>query len=93
VWPDLKVVPFVVRFVINVLCVVLLYPIFDNAPLVVVRDAVAASPEAVELARSIDTGTRGFIRGFGFYWALNILWLGLICAWHIHYSLDHRRAR
>jgi hypothetical protein len=89
--PDLNWVPWVVRFVINVVCVALLYPIFDSAPLVVVRDAVAANPEIVELARGIDKATRGFIRGFGFYWALNALWLALICAWHILYSLDHRR--
>jgi hypothetical protein len=91
--PDLNWVPWVVRLVINILGVALLYPILDSAPLVVVRDAVAASAETIELARSLDKATRGFIRGFGFYWALNTLWLALICTWHILYLLDHRRRR
>ena len=90
--PDLTWVPWAVRLVINLLCVALLYPILDSAPLVVVRDAVAASAETVELARSIDQSTRGFIRGFGFYWALNALWIAFLCAWHIRYRIDHRRS-
>jgi hypothetical protein len=91
--PELNWVPWFVRLGINVLCVSLLYPILDSAPLIVVRDVVAASAETVALARRIDTATRGFIRGFGFYWVLNALWLALLCAWHIRYSLDHRRRR
>jgi hypothetical protein len=91
--PSLTWVPLVVRLVINVLCLALLYPILDSEPLVVIRDAAAASAETGAIALRIDEATRGFIRGFGFYWAVNTLWLALLCAWHIGYSLDHRRRR
>jgi len=90
--PDLNWVPSVVRLVSNVLCVALLYPILESPPLVFVRDALAASAEPVELARTIDNATRGFIRGFGFYWALNTLWIAFLCAQHIRYRLGHRRS-
>lgn len=89
--PDLNWLPCAVRLVINALCVAMLYPILDSAPFVVVPDAVAASAETVELARNIDGFTRGLIRGFGFYWVLNTLWIALICAGHIVYRVHHRR--
>jgi len=89
--PDLDWLPWAVRLVINVLCVALLYPILDSAPFVVVPDGVAASADTVELARTIDSSTRGWIRGFGFYWVLNTLWIALICAGHIVYRVHHRR--
>ena len=89
--PDLNGWPWAVRLVINALCVALLYPILNSAPFVVVPDAVAASAETVELARNIDNATRGFIRGFGFYWVLNTLWIALVCAGHIVYRIQQRR--
>lgn len=89
--PDFTSVPWVARLIINVLCVALLYPILASGPFVVVRDAVGASADAVELARSIDNSTRGFLRGFGGYWALNALWIAFICAWHVRHAVGHRR--
>ena len=91
--PDLTSVPWVVRLVINIVCVALLFTIFEGGPLVVVRDVVAASAETVELARRIDIATRGLIRGFGFYWAFNMLWIAFVCAWHVVYAIDDRRRR
>jgi hypothetical protein len=93
--PDLNWLPWAVRLVINVLCVAMLYPILDSAPFVVVPDAgaaSAASAETVELARKIDSVTRGLIRGFGIYWVLNTLWIALVCAGHVVYRVQHRRA-
>ncbi len=89
--PDVNWLPWAVRLVINVLCVAMLYPILHSAAFVVVPDAVAASAETVELARNIDNATRGFIRGFGFYWALNTLWIALVCAGHVVYRIQQRR--
>jgi hypothetical protein len=89
--PDLNWLPWAVRLVINILCVALLYPILDSGPFVVVSNAIAASAETVELARNIDNATRGFIRGFGFYWVLNTLWIGLVCSGHIVYRVQQRR--
>jgi hypothetical protein len=81
--PELTWVPWVVRLATNVACVALLYPILDSGQLVVVGDPVAAGTEAMELAQRISDGTRGWIRGFGFYWALNTLWIGFVCANHV----------
>jgi hypothetical protein len=89
--PDLNWVPWVVRFGINVLCVALLYPILNSTPLVIVPDGVAVSAESVELARSIDNSIRGFLRGFGFYWALNTIWIAFLGVWQIRYSIQQRR--
>jgi hypothetical protein len=89
--PDLNWLPWAVRLVINVLCVALLYPILDSAPFVVVADAAAASAETLELAQRMDTFTRGVIRGTGFYWVLNTLWLGFVLAGHILYRVGGRR--
>jgi hypothetical protein len=91
--PDFNLAPWVVRLVINVLCVALLYPIFNSGPLVVVPNPAAASAESVELAQNIERSTRGLIRGFGFYWALNTLWIAFVCAGHIVYRVNHRRQR
>ncbi len=89
--PDLNWVPWAVRLVINALCVAMLYPILHSAAFVVAPDAVATSAETVELAQNIDNATRGFIRGFGFYWVLNTLWIGLVCAGHLVYRVQQRR--
>ena len=91
--PDLNWLPWAVRLVINVLCVATLYPILHSAAFVVVPDAVAAAAETVELARNIDNATRGLIRGFGFYWAVNTLWIALVCAGHVVYRVQQRRQR
>ena len=91
--PDLNWLPWIVRLVINALCVAMLYPILNSAAFVVVPDAVAVSAETVELARNIDNATRGFIRGFGFYWVLNTLWIALVCAGHLVYRVQQRRQR
>jgi hypothetical protein len=89
--PDLNWLPWAVRLVINILCVAMLYPILHSAAFVVVPDAVTATAETVELASNIDNATRGFIRGFGFYWVLNALWIGLVCAGHLVYRIQQRR--
>ncbi|HET9220759.1 MAG TPA: hypothetical protein VFR18_27515 [Terriglobia bacterium] len=88
--PDINWFPSAVRLVINLLCVGMLYRILSN-PFVVVPDAAAASAETVELARRINTTTGGLIRGFGFYWVLNALWLSLVCAGHIAYRVGRWR--
>jgi HAAS len=89
--PDLNWLPWVVRLVINALCVAMLYPILDSAPFVVAPDAAAASAETVELAQHINEATAGFLRGFGFYWAFNTLWIALVCAGHLVYRVRRRR--
>jgi len=91
--PEVNWLPWVVRLVINILCVALLYPMLDSAPFVIAPDAAAASAETVELAQRINNATAGFIRGFGFYWVLNALWIALICAGHIVYRVGQRRQR
>lgn len=90
--PDLNWLPWAVRLVVNVLCVALLYPIFASAPFVVAPDAAAASAATLELAQRVNGATLGLLRGFGIYWALNMLWVGLVCAGHVAYLVHHRRA-
>jgi hypothetical protein len=88
--PDLNWLPSAVRLVINILCVAMLYPILSGA-FVIVPDLAAASADTVALAQRINTGMEGLIRGFGFYWVLNTLWLAFVCAGHLAYRVGQWR--
>lgn len=88
--PDLNWLPWAVRLVVNICCVALLYPILASAPFVVAPDT-AASPEALALVQRINGATLGLTRGFGIYWVLNMLWIGLVCAGHLAYRAHQRR--
>ena len=90
--PDLNLLPWVVRLGINILCAALLYPILHGGSFIVVPSGAAVSADTVDLARQMDAMTRGYIRGFGFYWALNVLWIALVCAGHIVYRIKRRRS-
>ena len=89
--PDINWLPGAVRLVINVVCVAMLYSILGSDPFVVVPDVAASSVETVEIARRINVTMAGLIRGFGFYWLLNTLWIAFVCAGHITYRVQRQR--